>query len=302
MGSPVGALRAAACELDDGYAVLGAEGFSETRAEAEFGAEVAEVIHRAERFPGGRDFHSAAEGVAENDIVLGLRERLESGHLRDLRDEGVFAFHVALTGEHEESDVGFFRQRQAVFVSARFDRERFSDGVEVGGGEGFAHLELSLGAKMVVGLSAAHDLEGEVGRGHPAQQGVRPHDQVLLLAEDGEVAAVIHAPDAFLADFADEPRQLRRVEIAAEPGDEPGEARGVVGVELAVEHVVFALMPYDCFEVVAQSAPVEFLQRLANELERSRVELLAFVRRVGVPVEGDGCSSIWTPPATPTAQ
>ena len=57
-------------------------------------------------------------------------------------------------------------------------------------------------------------------------------------------------------------------------------------VELAVEHVVLALMPDDGFELVAHSASVEFLQRILNEFECPRIKLLSLLGRARIPIEG----------------
>ena len=46
-------------------------------------------------------------------------------------------------------------------------------------------------------------------------------------------------------------------------------------------------MPHDRFEPIANTALVQLVERLANELKRSRVEFLPLVRRIRIPVKGD---------------
>ena len=90
---------------------------------------------------------------------------------------------------------------------------RISDGVEVGAGEGFTQLQLALSPEVIVRLPAVHDFKGQVGGGHPPQQRIRLEHCLLLLPQDGQIASVIHAPDPFLADLANEPLESRSLKV-----------------------------------------------------------------------------------------
>ena len=62
-------------------------------------------------------------------------------------------------------------------------------------------------------------------------------------------------------------------------------------VEVTVEHVVLALMPHHALrgDSERQQACPTRASDSRNELERSGVELLPLVRRIRIPVIGDGC-------------
>ena len=218
-------------------------------------------------------------------LILG--QGLVARLLSDFGDERILAFHVALTGQHEQSHAGRLGDRQFVLEAAIGRCQRLPDVAEICGCERFAHLKLTLSAEVIVRLSAPHDLERQMRRRHPTQQRIGLQHLLLLLTQDAEVAAVIHAPDPLLADLGDVPLQFRSLQVCSQPRDELRQSVGILLVEIAVEHVVLALMPHDRFEPIANTALVQLGERLANELERSRVELLPLVRRIGIPIKSD---------------
>ena len=99
--------------------------------------------------------------------------------------------------------------------------------------------------------------------------------------------AVIHPPDPFLTDLTDIPLQFGSLEISTQTRDELRQPFGILLVKIAVEHVVFTLMPHHRFKLIANTSLVQLVERFANQLERSRVELLSLIRRIRVPIEGN---------------
>jgi hypothetical protein len=124
-------------------------------------------------------------------------------------------------------------------------------------------------------------------RRHPAQQRVGFQDQVLLLAKNTKIAAVIHSPDPLFADLGDIPFQFRRLQVGSQPRNQSRQPTSVLLIKLAVEHIVLALMPHHRFEAISNTTVVQILQGITDQLECPRIKLLAICWGIGIPVKSD---------------
>ena len=136
----------------------------------------------------------------------------------------------------------------------------FSDRFQISVGIVHAVFQLPQCAIVVVQANRIADLNSDVGSRNVFGKRIGFGDCPLPLADGVHAGAKIHAPNRLGAEFTDVEFQLRDVEVTAPFCDEVLQILSVVGHIAFIEHIVFALMPYEPFNSILDALLIQLSQ------------------------------------------